>query len=67
MIFQQTFTIENGEVVTDDNSEVIPCSLSSVTNRNNFQPTPLTGDDAQRVLDRIEKYSKDLSTEPDPV
>lgn len=67
MIFQQTFTIENGEVVIDDNSEVIPCSLSSVTERNNFQPTPLTGEDAQRVLDRIEKYSEKLSTEPDPV
>lgn len=67
MIYRQTFTVDNGEVIVDDEHEVIPCRVSSVPEKNNYQPTPFEGDDAQRVLDRIEEYSRDLSTEPDPV
>jgi poly-gamma-glutamate synthesis protein (capsule biosynthesis protein) len=55
MIFQKTFEFTDG-VLTGGSYKIIPCSISSVPNRNNFQPTPLTGDDAARVTARIERY-----------
>ena len=57
MIFQQTFTIENGKVKDDDKINIIPCSISSKTNSNDYCPTPLNGEEKQRVLDKIEEYS----------
>lgn len=58
MIFQQTFTFVNGEKQEDDAIRVIPCYLSSVRERNNFQPTPAEGDEAVRIIDRINTYSE---------
>ena len=57
MIFQQTFTIKNGKVKDDDKINIIPCSISSKTNSNDYCPTPLNGEEKQRVLDKIEEYS----------
>lgn len=57
MIFQQTFTIEDGKLKEDDNINIIPCSVSSKSNVNDYRPTPLEGDEKQRVLDKIEEYS----------
>ena len=51
-IFQQTFTISDGQVLPQADYEIIPCSVSSQP-KNNCQPTPLKDADAQRVLDRI--------------
>lgn len=59
-IFQQTFHVRNGEVVEKKGCKVIPTSISSVKERNNYQPTPLKGREAERVLSRIKKYSKHL-------
>ncbi len=61
MIFQQTFTIENGELVEDNVKNIIPCCLSSTWDYNDYCPTPLTGDEAERVLSKIEQYSEGLS------
>lgn len=63
MIFQQTFTFVEGELQEDLNAKVIPCSVSSVTGRNNFQPTPLEGEEAQRVIGRLNEFSKDMGVE----
>lgn len=60
MIFQQTFTVENGELTADNVTNIIPCSVSSESGYNNYQPTPLEGDEAERVLGRIEEYSSGL-------
>ncbi len=60
MIFQQTFTFIDGELTGEMEAKVIPCSISSVTNRNNFQPTPLEGEDAARVINRLNTYSADM-------
>lgn len=60
MIFQQTFTFVDGERQQDMEARVIPCSVSSVSSRNNFQPTPLEGDEGQRVIERLNTYSRDL-------
>ena len=52
-IFQQTFTVTGDGVVLDDNINIIPILVSSSVAINNYQPTPLTGADAERVLDKI--------------
>lgn len=62
MIFQQTFTIQGGIVQEDNVKHIIPCSLSSASSYNNYQPCILDGEDAQRVLDRIDTYSSGLSS-----
>ena len=60
MIFQQTFTVQNGELVEDNVTNVIPCSLSSESGRNTYQPTPLEGEDKDRVMAKIEEFSAGL-------
>ena len=61
-IFQQAFVVHHDGTVEDGGISVIPCSVSSVKDKNNFQPTPLTGDAARQVLLDIAKYSEaDLS------
>lgn len=60
MIFQQTFTFIDGEKQEDAEIRVIPCSVSSVTTRNDYCPTPATGEDAKRIMERINEYSKDF-------
>ncbi len=65
MILQETFTLETNDAVDISQVEVIPCSLSSVSDRNDYCPTPLTGEEAQKVLDEIAAYSEGLTTDPD--
>lgn len=61
MIFQQTFTItKKGNVKKDDDINIIPCSISSSGGYNDYCPTPLEGEEKQRVLDKIDEYSKGL-------
>lgn len=60
MIFQQTFNFEDGKLVSSNEPVIIPCSISSTKSRNNYQPTPLEGDEKERVLNRIKEYSKNL-------
>lgn len=56
-IWQQEFEFnENGLQVNEP--EIIPCSISSVNSRNNFQPTPLENENYERVISRINKYSE---------
>lgn len=62
MIFQQTFTVTGNDVATDDNINVIPCSISSVSNSNNYQPTPATGDEKTRIEAKIKKSSDSIAT-----
>lgn len=57
MIFQQTFTITKDGLKEDNVTNIIPCSLSSEKNRNNYQPTPATGSEAERILKKIEERS----------
>ncbi len=65
MIFQQTFTFVNGEKQEDQVIKVIPCTISSVSNRNDFQPTPVTGEDAERVFGKINEYSQQFGLQFD--
>ena len=61
MIFQQTFTVESGELVEDDVTNIIPCSLSSESGYNNYQPMVLDGSEKERVLQKIEEFSAALN------
>ena len=61
MIFQQTFTFDNGELVQDENVNVIPCSISSVKEYNSYQPVIAQGQEAERIKGRIEEYSNGIS------
>ncbi len=65
MIFQQTFTFENGQKKEDQNARIIPCLVSSVKTRNDFRPTPATGEDKERILQRMKEYSKGYGVEFD--
>ena len=63
MIYQQTFTFENGVLVEDNVTNIIPCSVSSVQQYNDFQPTVLEGSEAERVLQKIQEFSVGLTSE----
>jgi poly-gamma-glutamate synthesis protein (capsule biosynthesis protein) len=65
MIFQQTYTFIDGTKQENTDIRVIPCSISSVSDRNNYQPTPLTGSEGERVIDRLNLYSSDFGIEFD--
>lgn len=56
MIYSVTFNFTDGKL-TSENHEIIPCSITSSSSRNNYQPIILEGDEKQRVLDKIAKYS----------
>ena len=57
MIFQQTFTIDSDGVQADNVTNIIPCSISSDYGYNNYQPTPAQGEEADRILQKIEERS----------
>ncbi len=56
-IYQQTFRLTEEGIISPD-SQVIPCSISSTHTHNNYQPTPLEGDESERVLERLHTYSE---------
>lgn len=58
MIFNQIFTFEGKNLIIDDNVTVLPCSVSSVAERNNYQPTPLKQKEFERVKNKIVARSK---------
>jgi hypothetical protein len=60
-IYQQVFEFKNGKLLNTLKTDIIPCSVSSVKTRNNYQPTPLEEKDAINVLNRIFKYSDNLN------
>lgn len=60
MIVQQTFTFHKGELKDSSDLNLIPCSLSSTSSHNDYCPTPLEGNEKQRVLDKITQYSTNL-------
>ncbi|MDE7223612.1 MAG: CapA family protein [Acetatifactor sp.] len=62
MIFQQTFTFVDGVKQMDQQVQIIPCSVSSIRERNNFQPTPVQGEEAARIIGRINTYSEGFGT-----
>ena len=70
MIFQQTFTLEDGELVEDNVTSITPVKISGswAHGVNDYQPTPVEGDIGEGIISRIEEYSQSLAdqygTEP---
>lgn len=70
MIFQQTFTLEDGELVEDNVTNITPVKISGswAQGVNDYQPTPVEGDIGEGIISRIEEYSQSLAdqygTEP---
>ena len=56
MIYSITMNFTDG-VYTGDSHEIIPCSVTAVKGRNNYQPIILEGNEKERVLTKIQKYS----------
>lgn len=63
MIFQQTFTFENDTLKKDDNVRIIPCRVSSTTAINDYQPTPLKGDERLKIIQKLNTFSKPLGVQ----
>jgi poly-gamma-glutamate capsule biosynthesis protein CapA/YwtB (metallophosphatase superfamily) len=55
-IYQITFHLTD-EGIVEAGTQIIPCSLSSVKDRNDFRPVLLEGADKERVLKRLADYS----------
>ena len=62
MIFQQTFTVDKNGVKADNMTNIIPCSISSAYDYNNYQPTPAEGEEADRILNKIKERSSWIPT-----
>jgi len=57
IIFQQTFTFDDGKLQDTNETNIIPVLISSERYRNNFQPIIAEGADAERILQRLDTYS----------
>ena len=61
MIFQQTFSLDQNGLKADNVTNIIPCSISSDSDYNNYQPTPAEGEEADRILQKIQERSSWIS------
>jgi len=61
IIFTYTFAFKYGErLLEKESADIIPCSISSVKERNDFKPTILSDDEYERVKDKIIALSGDF-------
>lgn len=59
MIYQQTFTIRDGEVLTDDiDARILPCRLSSADGYNDYQPYICSDERKQTIIQLVNEYSE---------
>lgn len=59
-IFQQTFHFDEKGMMDKKDITLAPASISSVSHRNNYQPTLLTGEEATRVLEKVLLLGDDI-------
>ncbi len=60
IIWQQTFTFAPDGLESEDDIHIIPCSISSDTSINNYQPTPVTGDKAAEIIQTMNSLSTEF-------
>ncbi len=60
MIFQASFTFIDGVLQPQTDARVIPCRLSSVTDKNDYCPVVLEGEEAREVLAQLNSYSEEF-------
>lgn len=56
LIFQQTFELTVDGEIANAGISIIPCSSSSLSDSNDYRPTPLAGAEAARALRKIARY-----------
>lgn len=61
MIYQQTFSFKKEKVQKNAKENIIPCSISSTSTRNDYCPTPMEGTQKQALLDLIAKYNEAIA------
>jgi poly-gamma-glutamate capsule biosynthesis protein CapA/YwtB (metallophosphatase superfamily) len=59
IIYQERFHLKDGAVASVDNG-MLPVRISSIEGRNDFKPVLLEGDEAARVIAKVDKLSKAL-------
>lgn len=52
-IFQTTFSFRD-QKLQETSVDIIPCRISSDPSFNNYQPTPVDGEDADRILEKLD-------------
>ena len=60
MIFQQTFRVNSSGEVQDGGVNIIPCRISSESTWNNYQPVPAAGEEAERIMTKINDRSSEF-------
>lgn len=58
MIFQQIFFVDKEGKVAETKANIIPVSISSQKDRNDYSPRLLEGEEKERVLKKIEELSQ---------
>ncbi|MDD2212070.1 MAG: CapA family protein [Clostridia bacterium] len=61
-IFQQAFEFK-GDQITKSEIKLIPCLISSVQHRNDYQPTIAKGEDAERIYNRAKIIHNRINTQ----
>lgn len=59
-VFQQTFHLEDGQVTEQQDIDIVPFSISSRSDRNDYQPTKLDGAEKERVMEKIIDVSNEI-------
>ncbi|WP_235903320.1 CapA family protein [Bilifractor porci] len=62
IIFQADITLDADRTVTGTSIKAIPCSITSDSSTNNYQPQLLTGDSAQATLQKLVTRSGQILT-----
>ena len=61
MIFQQSFVFQGDKLLKSrSKAKAIPCSVSSTSGINNYQPVVASGKNKLRILMKIDRYSQPL-------
>lgn len=70
MMYQQTFTFVDGDIQEELDARIIPCTLSSVSGYNDYQPTIVSGDKKAQIISNLNDYSapySDISFDPEGI
>ena len=57
LMFRQNLVVSPDGTVADGGIDVIPVSVSSVTNKNDYRPTPMDAENGRKLLGLMSKYS----------
>ncbi|MDO4623198.1 MAG: CapA family protein [Eubacteriales bacterium] len=61
MIFQMKFSLDERAKITDQQINIIPCLEGTNWDYNDYQPTIVTGEDAQYIIDKLDERSREIA------